>query len=60
MTSMPTKNTNRKGWVWAYKKIRRFGFSRSTAFYRASRYVLLGDTGTFKYKNGWEKFRFRR
>lgn len=60
MVLRPTKTTNRHGWVWVYKKIRRFGFSPLTASYRASLYVIRGDTGTFRFKNGWEKFRFRR
>ncbi len=60
MVQRPAKTTNRHGWVWVYKKIRRFGFSRFTACYRATRYFLTGDTGTFRFKNGWEKFRFRR
>ncbi|KAA6172756.1 hypothetical protein C1Y18_18455 [Pseudomonas sp. MPR-R5A] len=60
MVLRPTKTTNHHGWVWVYKKIRSFGFSRFTAFYRTSLYVLRGDTGSFKYKHGWSKFRFRR
>ncbi|TWR61182.1 hypothetical protein FIV41_08970 [Pseudomonas marginalis] len=60
MVHRPAKTTNRHGWVWVYKRIRRLGFSRFTACYRASLYALRGDTGTFRFKNGWEKFRFRR
>ncbi|MDR6580775.1 hypothetical protein J2X88_005686 [Pseudomonas extremaustralis] len=60
MVLPPPKTTNRHEWVWIYKKIRNLGFSRFTAFYRASLYVLRGDTGTFRLKYGWTKFRFRR
>ncbi|MDR6581620.1 hypothetical protein J2X88_006541 [Pseudomonas extremaustralis] len=60
MVLTPPKNTNNHGWVWVYKKIRQFGFSRFTAFYRVTLYILRGDTGTFRLKDGWTKFRFRR
>lgn len=56
----PPKATKNQGWVWVYKKIRKYGFSRFTAFYRTTLYILRGDTGTFISKHGWTKFRFRR
>ncbi|PAM81372.1 hypothetical protein CES87_25690 [Pseudomonas sp. ERMR1:02] len=49
-----------RGWRWAYKKIRSFGCSRMTAFYRASLYTLRGDSGGFSSGRSWQKFRLRR
>ena len=39
--------TLKRGWAWAYYKMRELYCSRLTAGYRATRYALLGDTGTF-------------
>ncbi|PYY72553.1 hypothetical protein CRX42_00545 [Pseudomonas jessenii] len=60
MKLTPAGSTKSRGWGWAYKKIRSFGGSRMTAFYRASLYTFRGDSGAFSSKRSWQTFRIRR
>ena len=39
--------STRGGWLWAYRKMRSWHVSAVQAVYRASRYRLTGDTGSF-------------
>ncbi len=63
-----TANTDReqdmehkdRGWHWAYAKVRGYHVSALHAFYRATRYVLIGDTGAFSSHGGWRKSRITR
>ena len=48
------------GWIGAYTKIRGLQCSRLTSAYRASLYVMRGDTGTFHSDLSWQKNRIRR
>ncbi|WP_176464822.1 hypothetical protein [Pseudomonas fragi] len=48
------------GWAWAYHKIRGLQCTRVTAAFRATLYVLRGDTGTFHSDASWQKNRIRR
>ena len=50
----------KRGWLWAYRKIRGLQCSRFTAAYRATRYVLRNDTGTFHSTLTWQKIRIYR
>jgi hypothetical protein len=56
----PAENTKYRGWGWAYKKIRGYGFSRRIAIHRATLYVLRGDSGVFSSKRSFQRFRLRR
>jgi len=51
-------NQNRS-WRWAYQKIRSYHVSRLRAIYRATRFWLLGDTGSFTSHGGFRKSRIR-
>jgi hypothetical protein len=44
-----------RGWAWAYTKIRKYGCSRVSAFYRASLYTLRGDTGGIQNRSRLDK-----
>ena len=55
---MSSKTTH--GWAWAYNKIRGLQGSRLTSAYRATLYVLRGDTGIFHSDVSWQKNRIRR
>ncbi|MBW3504487.1 hypothetical protein [Pseudomonas sp. NKUCC02_KPG] len=55
---MSTRTTH--GWMWAYSKIRGLQCSRLSSAYRASLYVMRGDTGTFHSDLSWQKNRIRR
>ena len=52
-------STQKKSWRWAYQKIRSYHVSRLPAAYRATRFHLLGDTGTFTSHGGFRKSRIR-
>lgn len=54
------KNAKSRGWIWAYKKVRSYGCSRTSAFYRASLYIFRGDTGVFTNKPYLQRYRIRR
>ena len=54
------ENKSKRGWSWAYKKIWGLHCSKFTSAYRATRYALLGDTGTFYSKVSWQKIRIYR
>jgi hypothetical protein len=51
---------DRRGWLWAYRKLRGWHVSAVQATYRASRYILTGDTGSFPSHGGWRKSRLTR
>ncbi len=48
------------GWVWAYRKIRGLQCTPLTSAYRATLYVIRGDTGAFHNDVSWQKIRIRR
>ncbi len=52
--------TPKRGWNWAYRKIRELHCSRSIALYRATLYAIRGDTRTFISDATWRKIRIRR
>lgn len=60
MSTHPVENPKKKGWLWAYRKVRGFGFSRTAAFYRATRYTVFGDSGRIESKSRWEKYRLKK
>lgn len=51
---------NRRGWVWAYRKVRGWHVSGFQAFYRATRFAITGDSGSFHSHGGWRKSRLTR
>ena len=56
----PMSSKTNHGWAWAYHKIRGLQCTRVTSAYRATLYVLRGDTGTFHSDASWQKNRIRR
>ncbi|MBO5390607.1 MAG: hypothetical protein L0G28_04340 [Pseudomonas sp.] len=50
----------KRGWKWAYRKMRDLHCTRPSAFYRATLYVLRGDTGTFMCELTRKKIRISR
>ena len=50
----------KRGWKWAYRKMRDLHSTRPSAFYRATLYVLRGDTGTFMCELTRKKIRISR
>lgn len=52
--------TNRRGWIWAYRKMRDLHCTRTSAAYRATLYVLRGDTGIFICELTHKKIRISR
>lgn len=50
----------KRGWKWAYRKMRDLHCTRPSAFYRATLYVLRGDTGTFMCEFTRKKIRISR
>lgn len=54
------EGTGKHGWVWAYRKLRGLHCSRHTAFFRATLYLVRGDTGSFYVDKSWERIRLRR
>lgn len=55
-----TMESSQHGWKWAYQKARGYHVSAVQAFYRATRFWLIGDTGTFLTHGGFRKSRIRR
>ena len=51
---------SKRGWMWAYRKIRDLHCSRLTAIYRATLYAVRGDTGTFPSTLTQRKIHIRR
>lgn len=52
-------NNREKSWRWAYEKIRSYHVSPLQAAYRATRFWLTGDTGSFTSHGGFRKSRIR-
>lgn len=52
--------TTHHGWIWAYRKLRRHHCSRITSCYKATLYLVCGDTGHVKSENRWAKIRLSR
>ncbi|WP_193073526.1 hypothetical protein [Pseudomonas sp. FME51] len=52
-------NDSKRGWNWAYHKVRSYHVSRFQACYRATRFWLFGDTGSFISHGGFRKSRIR-
>ncbi len=50
----------KRGWLWAYRKTRSYHTSMPQAFYRATRFWITGDTGSFVSHGGFRKTRIRR
>ncbi len=50
---------SKRSWSWAYHKARSYHVSRLQACYRATRFWLLGDTGSFVTHGGFRKSRIR-
>ena len=50
----------KRGWKWAYRKMRDLHCTRPSAFYRATLYVLRGDTGNFMCELTRKKIRISR
>lgn len=53
-------NRDNRGWVWAYRKARSYHLSVIHALYRATRFMLFGNTGAFPSHGGWRKTRITR
>jgi len=53
-------NQPERGWSWAYSKTRSYHTSKLQALYRATRYWVTGDTGSFISHGGFRKSRIRR
>ncbi|SDS42347.1 hypothetical protein SAMN05216271_1889 [Halopseudomonas sabulinigri] len=56
----PIMSEPKRGWRWAYRKTRSYHTSKAQAFYRATRYWVTGDTGSFISHGGFRKTRIRR
>ena len=54
------KQSGKRGWCWAYLKIRSLYGSRLTAIYRATLFTLRGDTGRFRSHSGMMQSRLKR
>jgi hypothetical protein len=52
--------STKRGWKWAYRKLRDLHCTRLSAFYRATLYVLRGNTGTFVCEVTHKKIRISR
>jgi len=50
----------KRGWRWVYGKIVGFHVGRWQAVYRATRYWLTGDTGSFMSHGGFRRSRIRK
>jgi hypothetical protein len=50
----------KKGWRWAYAKIRSFHCNRWVSFYRSTRYALLNDSGPVNCKTRNSVIRLKR
>lgn len=51
---------SKRGWAWAYRKIREQHCSRLSSAYRAFLFVIRGDTGRFRSEVTWQVIRIRR
>ncbi|SDR69655.1 hypothetical protein SAMN05216421_0047 [Halopseudomonas xinjiangensis] len=51
---------NKRGWLWVYRKARSYHVTGLQAFYRATRFWITGDTGSFPTHGGFRKSRIRR
>jgi hypothetical protein len=60
VTAVETMSNDTRGWPWAYAKIRSLHCGRFTALFRATLYVLFGDTGRFKSRGGQILGRLKR
>lgn len=54
------KKIEKRGWRWAYAKVRSLYCSRLTAIYRATLFALRGDTGRFWSHSGMMQSRLKR
>ena len=54
------KKTEKRGWRWAYTKVRSLYCGRLTAIYRATLFALRGDTGRFWSHSGMIQSRLKR
>ncbi|WP_185268980.1 hypothetical protein [Halopseudomonas xiamenensis] len=52
-------SNSRRSWGWAYQKVRSYHVSPLKACYRATRFWLFGDTGSFTSHGGFRKSRIR-
>ncbi|WP_177424227.1 hypothetical protein [Pseudomonas sp. MYb185] len=52
-------SNSRQSWGWAYRKVRSYHVSPLKACYRATRFWLFGDTGSFTSHGGFRKSRIR-
>ncbi len=55
-----SERKKKRGWLWAFKKIKSYDFSTPRACYLATLYSIKGDTGVFGNKNSYTRFRLRR
>ncbi|MEH6669410.1 hypothetical protein [Halopseudomonas sp.] len=53
-------SSSSRGWIWAYNKARSYHVSRASAFVRATRFWLTGDTGSFTSHGGFRRSRIKR
>lgn len=53
-------DSTKRGWNWAFKKARSYHVSAMQACYRATRFWLTGDTGSFVTHGGFRKSRIKR
>lgn len=56
----PMTNVSGRGWMWAYRKMRSLLCPRLSSAYRATLYVLRGDTGVFYNTLTHQKIRIRK
>lgn len=54
------KRKIKRGWLWAFKKIKSYDCSTARACYLATVYMIKGDTGVFGVKNSYTRFRIKR
>lgn len=52
-------STQKRSWRWAYHKVRSYHVSWLPAAYRATRFYLFGDTGSFTSHGGFRTSRIR-
>ncbi|MBL4834649.1 MAG: hypothetical protein JKY26_11840 [Pseudomonas sp.] len=53
-------SSSSRGWIWAYNKARSYHVSRMSAFVRATRFWVTGDTGSFTSHGGFRRSRIKR
>lgn len=54
------KAKKKRGWLWAFKKIKSYNCTTIKACYLATIYTLRGDTGAFENKISYTRFRIKR